>query len=54
MRDLTQIRQKTFKYSIIKNSFKKLGIWPRNSKRAIIKIREYKARTDNLNQINRE
>ena len=41
-RDLTSIREQTFKYHTIINSFKDSGIWPPSTKAGIKKIRSYK------------
>jgi hypothetical protein len=41
-RDLTSIRQDTFKYHTIINSFKDSGMWPPSYKQGIKKVRSYK------------
>jgi hypothetical protein len=42
-RDLTQIREKTFKRTTIQGAFRKSGMWPINSENALEKMRTYQA-----------
>jgi hypothetical protein len=49
MRDLSKIREQTFKELTITHAFKKAGIWPVNYSRALLKLRKYsKLRSNEL------